>query len=78
MKDDSTAVMNYGISYAAEMCKQLFESGHVHVPQRGRTRFKHAQTSLDAGPRPCEKRADGVGSSDLLDIKTSQLYDPYL
>ena len=30
MKDDSTAVMNYGISYAAEMCQQLFESGHVH------------------------------------------------
>ncbi|KAJ7393504.1 hypothetical protein OS493_006488 [Desmophyllum pertusum] len=30
MKDDSTAVMNYGINYAAEMCKQLFESGHVH------------------------------------------------
>ena len=30
MKDDSTAVMNYGISYAAEMCKQLFENGHVH------------------------------------------------
>lgn len=22
--------MNYGINYAAEMCKQLFESGHVH------------------------------------------------
>ena len=30
MKDNSTAVMNYGISYAAEMCKQLLESGHVH------------------------------------------------
>ena len=30
MKDDSTAVMNYGISYVAEMCQQLFESGHVH------------------------------------------------
>jgi len=30
MKDDSTAVMNYGISYAAEMCQQLFESGYVH------------------------------------------------
>ena len=30
MKDDTTAVMNYGINYAAEMCKQLFECGHVH------------------------------------------------
>ena len=30
IKDDSTAVMNYGISYATEMCKQLLESGHVH------------------------------------------------
>ena len=30
LKDDSTAVLNYGINYAAEMCKQLFESGHVH------------------------------------------------
>lgn len=30
MKDDTTAVMNYGIKYSTEMCKQLFESGHVH------------------------------------------------
>ena len=30
LKDDSTAFLNYGINYAAEMCKQLFESGHVH------------------------------------------------
>lgn len=30
MKDKSTQVMNYGINYAAEMCKELFESGHVH------------------------------------------------
>jgi len=30
MKDNNTAVMNYGITYAAEMCQQLFESGRVH------------------------------------------------
>lgn len=30
MKEDTTAVMNYGIKYSTEMCKQLFESGHVH------------------------------------------------
>ena len=30
MKDDDTAVINYGIKYAAEMCKQLLESGQVH------------------------------------------------
>ncbi|CAH3157882.1 unnamed protein product [Porites evermanni] len=30
MKDDDTAVINYGIKYAAEMCKQLLESGQIH------------------------------------------------
>ena len=30
MKDNNSAVSNYGINYAAEMCKQLLESGRVH------------------------------------------------
>ncbi|XP_074626835.1 methylenetetrahydrofolate reductase (NADPH)-like isoform X1 [Acropora palmata] len=30
MKDNSAEVMNYGIKYAAQMCKELLDSGHVH------------------------------------------------
>ena len=30
MKDNSAEVMNYGINYAAQMCKELLDSGHVH------------------------------------------------